>query len=408
MHQKDACFGKNIVRIILQVIFSFFRVDIVIIMAELARRQHFKNAIYSQLQATTRPGFENVSIIEIEVMLEKLVELMGKFESAHLRVIELTYGEDETQSGFFEEVNDKYLEEVIKLKTMLKEKQTSGLSVNPVQVPPVVVDLSVGSINIEPFNGDYSDWQRFHDLFKATIHDKPTIAPVIKFGKLLGLLGPDVKPLLAGYQQTDDNYEEAWKALKERYNNKESIVFALLNRLMELPSTSQNDGKSFWKLVDAVNEIMRQLRILKIPVDHWGVLFVFLVLKRLDGNTRRDWELSRANNTNGELSKISELLQFLGRQASSILFMQQQEVPKQLLPASGYLNDRKIRSCVLCGETHRLYRCGRFKSQSLPDRLKTVRLATVCPNCLLDHGLENCSQSKCRVCFKGKHNIWLR
>lgn len=66
------------------------------------------------------------------------------------------------------------------------------------------------------------------------------------------------------------------------------------------------------------------------------------------------------------------------------------------------------RNCIACKiKRHPLYMCDKFKQLSVPKRIKTVKNAKVCYNCLRSHRDSPCKFSSCTI-FQKRHNTLLR
>ena len=69
--------------------------------------------------------------------------------------------------------------------------------------------LKLLKINLPCFNGRYSDWTPFFDLFKGTIDDNATLSPIQKLQYLKASLEDEPAKLLAHLPTTSANYEVA-------------------------------------------------------------------------------------------------------------------------------------------------------------------------------------------------------
>lgn len=83
--------------------------------------------------------------------------------------------------------------------------------------------MKLPKLDLPVFNGDPINWTVFWDLFKTSVHDQP-IAKVQKIAYLKNakLSGP-AAAAVAGLSITDDNYDIAINALKDRFG-KDSVV----------------------------------------------------------------------------------------------------------------------------------------------------------------------------------------
>lgn len=68
------------------------------------------------------------------------------------------------------------------------------------------------------FNGELTKWKGFHDRFKIAVHENSAIAKVFKFQHLRSSLKGWAANALGDWEQTEDNYDEAWERLNQLYN----------------------------------------------------------------------------------------------------------------------------------------------------------------------------------------------
>lgn len=82
--------------------------------------------------------------------------------------------------------------------------------------------------------------------------------------------------------------------LKARYQNSRRIVAKHLDNILDMPAINKQNHTLLRQLVDVSNESIRSLRVLKEPVDQWNTIVVLIVAKKLDPESRHQWELEIA------------------------------------------------------------------------------------------------------------------
>ncbi len=80
---------------------------------------------------------------------------------------------------------------------------------------------------ISKFNGNYTDWTRFWEQYKAGI-GADDISNVTKFSYLKELLEPKVRALVDGLLLTTEGFERAKNILKTKYGKESKIVNAYM------------------------------------------------------------------------------------------------------------------------------------------------------------------------------------
>ena len=80
---------------------------------------------------------------------------------------------------------------------------------------------------------------------------------------------------------TNDNYENALKLLKYRYENNQVIISAHMNALVKLPKVRNNDIHGLRKLYDYIESNIRNLLSPGIETSTHGTLIATLILEKL-------------------------------------------------------------------------------------------------------------------------------
>ncbi|KRY06927.1 hypothetical protein T03_12198, partial [Trichinella britovi] len=70
-------------------------------------------------------------------------------------------------------------------------------------------NVRLPKMEIKKFNGEYHDWQRFHDEFETTINSNSNLSPIEKFNYLRSLLSGNAETAIRGLTLNAVNYETA-------------------------------------------------------------------------------------------------------------------------------------------------------------------------------------------------------
>lgn len=308
------------------------------------------------------------------------------------------------------------------------------------------MQIEVQSANIEntwgTFNGEYENWQRFHDLFKAGVHENNRVKTIFKFQMLQAACVGEAKGALGEWNLIEANYEKAWNRLKSIYEDNYMQVQSYMRKLHNLPRMQNSGSKDIRDLIDTVHQCIHGLSRY-IGVEGIDPFVVFLVIDRMDRDAYRAWEKFRPtlkgegeNATPGKyIPKWNELEQFLEtevtirvheekrREVSSNFKAKQNTQAKQeknrFPHQNKYAQQLSNKSapdflnCKLCSNIHPIYKCDVFKAMNFAGRKDYVIQANLCYRCLRpNHGDTECNKSEpCKPCpkcpQKTYHNSWL-
>lgn len=147
------------------------------------------------------------------------------------------------------------------------------------------INVKLPTIELPSFDGDLTKWHSFADTFQALIHNNTSLTEVQKLCYLRSSLKSEALNVIQALDTTAINYDIAWNLLKNRFCNNRKIVYSHVNAILNLRSTS--NIKSF---VNTVEQHMRSLHSLDIPIKEWNALLIPLFLTKLDIKIKHDWE----------------------------------------------------------------------------------------------------------------------
>ncbi|XP_046743020.1 uncharacterized protein LOC124409453 [Diprion similis] len=189
-------------------------------------------------------------------------------------------------------------------------------------------------------------------------------------------------------EASDENYLEAWKMLKERYDDDSLIIQKHIRALFELPVLSKENHTALRRMLDTVLKHIRALKALKRPTEQWDDIMIFLVTSRLDQTTSKEWETSIKK---GEIPNFTQLTDFLAQRCRA-------------LEASA--RTHKVESNV--SNKGKSSKCSKFAQLTVDQRIQEARTRKLCLNCLkaASHQAKQCGSGTCRKCGK-RHNTLL-
>ncbi|KAJ8977461.1 hypothetical protein NQ317_000038 [Molorchus minor] len=268
-------------------------------------------------------------------------------------------------------------------------------------------------ISIPIFSGKYDEWQAYFDLFCALIHDKSDINTVQKFMYLKTSLKGEASSLVSDLPLTNANYQVAIDLLKKRYDNKLMVINTHLKKMFESPSLTKSDSHTLRQFITNIKQNLNSLEALKLPVDSWDIILVYLFSKKLDFQTQKAFELEKCST---ELPTLKEFFNFLEKRCQALenlsvrdytvktkVHFVQKENSKE-----GNSSSNDNRHCLVCKQdNHNIYKCYKFKGFTISEKRDFIKTNNLCYNCLASgHGVQQCTSSGCRTC-NGRHHSLL-
>ena len=228
-------------------------------------------------------------------------------------------------------------------------------------------------IKLSTFDGSPDKWLEFKDIFCSLIHENKKLQNVQKLIYLKGALIGEPSNVLQSITTTDDNYEVAYRALVDRYDNHNLIKQGNVKAIFELPRITCESASSLRNLVDSVNKNLRCLDSLGEPTSQWDTLLIYIVASKLDNSTHKEWEFKRQKLNN---VVFKDLIDFISNrwqvlETISMSRSHNMEVNKS------YSNKFKVntnvaisaeRNCVVCNQEHFIFSCPQFRGMSAQER----------------------------------------
>lgn len=278
-------------------------------------------------------------------------------------------------------------------------------------------------IQIAKFNGSYFHWLEFRDTFTSLIHNNDRISSVSKFHYLISYLEGEAARIISNLEVSSANYNDAWRLLLDRYNNKRLLISSHLNSIFSMQTLTRESDKSLRYLIDNVTKNLRALHGLGQEVDKWDLLIIHIISSKLDTRTLTKWEEHRNmlddNITFDQFKKFindrADVLESLNRNkldlsrpnTSSHTHSSIKHDRSQIKSFSCTQDNSSFYSCPSCKDKHRIYDCPKFKAMSITERITEISKLKLCTNCLrAGHNTQNCRLGPCRECKK-RHNTLL-
>ena len=277
--------------------------------------------------------------------------------------------------------------------------------------------VNLPKMTIKTFHGDPLEWQTFWDSFSATIHENDELSNIQKMSYLNGILKDEAARAIAGLPMTSDNYIKATELLKERFGQKQVLINAHMEALINIPSPT-NNTTNLREFYDTCESNIRGLEALDVKTDSYGNLLIPILLKKIPEELTR--LIFRANPSadkcltelRTELRKEIETRERSHTAATSGRALSQDEV---LVPTTGtFLTttdqgackvnyQTKGKHCVYCNGSHRPEKCDKLKT--VEERLAFLQQHKRCFNCAgFKHSSNRCkSKGRCLKCQRKHH-----
>ncbi|UYV67038.1 hypothetical protein LAZ67_4003743 [Cordylochernes scorpioides] len=259
---------------------------------------------------------------------------------------------------------------------------------------------------LELKESDLDQWLDFKTTFEDTIINNSSLNNIQKFKYLQSSLSGDAASIIKGFSLTPDTFDKAWLALNERYHCTRDLAYKYCNNILNIKYIKVTNSRNIIELIDTVKLNLRNLELLGINEEQLGnMLLTTFILKKIDSNMNKDFELSLKENT---FPTLQDLLTFLEKHRKGLdhingkIYQKEDNVTKTF---KTYQVNTNIIKCTYCNSSHKLGTCQEFAKLSLDDRIKFVRSKNLCINCLgVNHYANNCKiTSTCKVCNRKHH-----
>lgn len=366
---------------------------------------------------------DNMNVVALETMIFNIEETEKKFLEAEEKVMQLEAVEDADvpeeipPSPAYEKFMDEFEALSDAIRTLINEKKhsTSGGG----------GDTSSGSrqrtfrlpkLEIPRFSGAYTKWFDFKNEFLSLVSDND-LTNVDRFRFLKQALEDEPKRIIASMEVTNENYDAAWNALVERYDNKALVFRAHINGILSLQGASGPNAKveDHRKFLDETRSHFRALLSLGTMQNVAENLLICIMLRKMDAESQKKWE----EHTGEDVATWEAFTSFYEKYASTLEKVQQTKAaeaskvtPAKASPATPGKHPNRTFTvtesrCVKCSSTkHMLNDCPGFLKLSPSQRSDEVKRLKLCVKCLKgDHDFRRCS-ARCGRCSK-KHNSLL-
>ncbi|XP_017484722.1 PREDICTED: uncharacterized protein LOC108373356 [Rhagoletis zephyria] len=320
-------------------------------------------------------GDDGRDVFQLQQELKSIETHFGRFVDNHNHLVgEAAPSERVTHDSLWETVEELYgeacstLHRLIATSTVDSNASEGARNVPTTTLDGCSVDLKLDPLAIPPFDGDMCKWLAFKDAFETLVHNS-AYPEAFKLGKLRQAVNASTVPLIGGIYS--GGYQEVWKALKERYDNKKHLAEIHVSRFLNLKVATQESSQALLAIVDTVHESLRALRVMEIPVSQWDALAVPIVVSKLPPVTKRDWCMKY---TTTDIPRLDDLLKFLERHAHSLSPEPSAVLvaPRQQRSVKSHVVSAERAQCAHCGAPHRIAKCPALSAMNIEQRYRGV------------------------------------
>ncbi|XP_075168002.1 uncharacterized protein LOC142240188 [Haematobia irritans] len=361
---------------------------------------------------------QNTETLTVQRLEIKDLELERRWQSLVTSYEALMLEEDKEDRDYnqkFEEALSKY--EQCKESILVAIASATQQEPSVDQPPPPQVNvptLKLPPCDTPPFEGGYSKWPAFRDIFSAVFGNHPHLSPAQKLYHLRGKTRGEANDIVKKFELTDANFSLAWEALRNRYENKRILVNQQMKKLFSVQSVSSESPKSIRLIQSAINDSLAIFKSYDISVENWDPVLIHIVSSKIPDDTLRAWEDSLANHK--ELPSWQQMDSFLSNRIEkleTVLDFRKPNTKDNHHPKSQSFHVSETQqnrdpNCKKCKQNHWLMSCKHFKALSPQERTKYALENKYCLNCLSpNHFKSNCTSKKLCAKCKGKHHTML-
>ena len=284
---------------------------------------------------------------------------------------------------------------------------------------------SIPRLSLPTFDGKASDWPRWIGLFKALVHDQPSLSDTERIAHLQSSVSGLAQQTISGMLYDGSLYHQALQTLEERFGQDEDIIKHNLNSIFDAPDPLEDDAESLERFQATLHCAVTILDNMGSKADLYSSDSLQRAVEKLPKELRREWgkfalELSPTRPSLLDVDswlrtqvKISRYCPKGKQKAEETVRRPRKEHPVETARRRAFTTAAKpapLPTCYLCSGEHDLEQCQTFKGRSPDARLKLVFDQRLCLHCLKKgHRVKDCQ--KARRCGKDdckyRHHVLL-
>ncbi|KAJ0169598.1 hypothetical protein K1T71_014783 [Dendrolimus kikuchii] len=233
-------------------------------------------------------SLEGDDVSELQLRLRRMESMYEPYDEVQMR-LECIVDDVQSQMSERSEFESLYYKTLSRAKNMLsnynKEIQSQHSDRASIHKP-----VKLPTIQLPKFNGNYNNWLEFRDTFTSLIHHNDEIDDINKFHYLRASLEGSAAVVIQSIEFSMTNYSVAWNLLCDRFDNTNLLIQNHISALFNIEVISKESSVALKGLIDQLNKNLRALESLGEPVKHWDTLLIYIITRKLDQKTFREWE----------------------------------------------------------------------------------------------------------------------
>ena len=382
-----------------------------------------KGSVTRQLNSTNKSATaQNPNSLSLESDIKLLVTRWTKYENKFEEYI--SEREQDLNDETYKTLTDTFAEFENQYNDRLR--QFREILVNLTGQPTAQVQdnrhnnirVKMPELKLCEFKGDVEEFQTFWDKFQALVHRRTDLEKVVKMTYLMDCLKGPALATIAGYNESEEDYDDAIASLLNKYADRDKTRQTLVLQLFTL-TNPKNNLKELEQFKAEYERILKSLKhyVSNLSSSNW--LISIILQSKLPANV--DLFIYQKYNTKYfSIEQISgglaDHIDYLTKLNKPISFSEEIFSPVSKTQIGSYVvgsgsskiissSEQKFNSnkCLLCNiDGHRAKKCDKF-----PDvksrREKLINLGR-CTRCLKEHNGRCRFNIKCFSCGKINHN----
>lgn len=258
-------------------------------------------------------------------------------------------------------------------------------------------NMKTPKLEIPKFDGSIEKWPRYRDMFTSLVHNNRKLGDMMKYTYLEAtFIIPFGQPnVLSNFQMTERNYQDAWKAVCERYNDNRRLIAHHMNAMLETKKMTSYSATELMRVIDCFATNLCALSQLGFSMDGQKtaeMIFVHLMMTKLDDEVIREWRI----HNDADVPDWKDLIAYLKSMHRRCQDLESKSGMKPIEPKPSEFKQTKSKSfmssrsdlsksyggCLLCEASHALWTCPKFKAMDSSDRWSIVKRNRLCFVCL--------------------------
>ncbi|XP_065217589.1 uncharacterized protein LOC135846829 [Planococcus citri] len=380
------------------------------------------SSLYSDLEEESTV-VDSFTDSEVDQVINSVIETVDSLKIKYMEIHEKLKSHLEPGKSYDEAIANKKL--FSDLHRSIKFKLLRLLKPAPQPVNSVSdsasshIRVKFPKLELRTFRGKDDNWVDWSRMYCSMVHDKPNMLVYDKHQILRSKLVDEAEILVRGYPIKAENYEEVWKLLNETYGEPVKNIETFLKAIDSLDPVSKHDlDQSLRNLITnfrsnytAINLTLKQ----HPEIDGMSLIFSYLFLKKVDKDTKVDWQREVARKK--EYGSFEQFLTYQNERCGAMERGSDDTSRKRKHsppPSSGKkksfaLSEKRQKlqpkKCGFCDGEHETFGCKIFIDKTPSDRLKMVKEKGRCFRCLKKFipGHNRKCKYFCNVCKRG-HN----